>query len=120
LKLTAFFFWNGAVMLLERPIGRVPESHHEAYPDSNVSTLVVFTAGQPLVLVTGPRRILQRPIHWTVADPAVVEGKQCHSQGYNVALIFFYILHLKRTGGEYQYPKGLHRKDRPKLEWCYR
>jgi hypothetical protein len=44
LKLTAFFFWNGAVMLLERPIGRVPESHHEAYPDSNMSTLVVFTA----------------------------------------------------------------------------
>jgi hypothetical protein len=44
LKLTAFFFWNGTVMLLERPIGKYLSPITKHIPTPILSTLVVLTA----------------------------------------------------------------------------
>jgi hypothetical protein len=43
-KLTAFFAWNGAVMLLERPLGPVFQKYTRRLPTVLVSTLVMLTA----------------------------------------------------------------------------
>jgi len=43
-KLTAFFAWNGCVMLLERPVGRFLHPYTQHVPTVVVSTLVVLTA----------------------------------------------------------------------------
>jgi len=43
-KLTAFFAWNGCVMLLERPLGPIFNRYTRKWPTVIVSTLVVFTA----------------------------------------------------------------------------
>lgn len=44
LKLTAFFAWNGLVMLLERPFGPFFQTYTQRLPTVMVSTLVVLTA----------------------------------------------------------------------------
>ena len=46
LKLTAFFAWNGAVMLLEKPLGKLPPftSFSKHLPLPILSTLVILTA----------------------------------------------------------------------------
>jgi hypothetical protein len=44
LKLTAFFAWNGVVMLLERPLGPYVRPLTSRLPVAVVSTLVVLTA----------------------------------------------------------------------------
>lgn len=44
LKLTAFFGWNGVVMLLERPLGPYLRTVSSRLPTAVVSTLVVLTA----------------------------------------------------------------------------
>lgn len=46
LKLTAFFFWNGLVMLLEKPLGKLsPFTWCSSYlPVPILSTLVILTA----------------------------------------------------------------------------
>jgi hypothetical protein len=43
-KLTAFFLWNGVVMVLERPVGRLIQPVSSQLPTIVVSTLVVLTA----------------------------------------------------------------------------
>jgi hypothetical protein len=45
LKLTAFFLWNGIVMMLEKPLGKLPPfTWFARLPLPLLSTLVVFTA----------------------------------------------------------------------------